>query len=206
MLQRYSTAIATLPCASALALGLISPSIALAANENPATRAVSSTTTTELRVQRITRVTSKPFEQVVESFTKTIGRPDMIKFHKELSAARTPAELEEVVRRATGPSELMEFARYDAGAVLRIEGGGQGSKILRLVIGNPLIMQRMARTAPDAAAYAPLTILIDERADGVHLSYDSFSSLIAPYGSAEALAVAKDLDAKVESLLDATVR
>jgi hypothetical protein len=31
---------------------------------------------------------------------------------------------------------------------------------------------------------APATILVDERADGVHLSYDCMLSLIAPCGSA----------------------
>ena len=44
-------------------------------------------------------------------------------------------------------------------------------------------MKEMAKTVPDAASYAPVTILIDERADGVHLSYDSMASLLAPYGS-----------------------
>jgi hypothetical protein len=75
---------------------------------------------------------------------------------------------------------------------------------LRLVVGNPLIMKDMVETVPDAAAYAPLTLLIDERADGVHLSYDSMASLIAPYGSEVALAVARDLDAKILALLETT--
>ncbi|HET7238183.1 MAG TPA: DUF302 domain-containing protein [Terrimicrobiaceae bacterium] len=124
-------------------------------------------------------------------------------FHSALAAARTLADLEEAVRRAIGPSGLMEFIRFDAGEVLRKERAGQDPKILRLVVGNPLIMKEMAREVPDAAAYAPVTILIDERADGVHLSYDSIASLLAPYGSQAALAVARDLDAKVESLLRA---
>ena len=64
-------------------------------------------------------------------------------------------------------------------------------------------MKEMAKTVPDAASYAPVTILVDERADGVHLSYDSMASLLAPYGSQSALRVAVDLDAKVESLLKA---
>jgi len=108
-----------------------------------------------------------------------------------------------VVHGATGPSDLMEFARFDAGEVLRKEGGGQGRRILRLVVGNPVIMKEMARSVPDAASYAPVTILVDERADGVHLSYDSMASLVAPYNSQAALAVARDLDAKVERLLEA---
>jgi hypothetical protein len=67
-------------------------------------------------------------------------------------------------------------------------------------------MKEMAKVVPDAASYAPVTILIDERADGVHLSYDSMASLLAPYGIEEALVVARDLDAKVESLLETAAR
>jgi len=77
-----------------------------------------------------------------------------------------------VVHGAIGSSDLMEFIRFDAGEVLRKERGGQTPKILRLVGGNPVIMKEMAKTVPDAASYAPITILVDERADGVHLSYD----------------------------------
>jgi hypothetical protein len=46
-------------------------------------------------------------------------------------------------------------------------------------------------------------MLIDERADGVHLSYDRMASYLAPYGSTEALKVAQDLDTKIETLLTA---
>jgi len=59
----------------------------------------------------------------------------------------------------------------------------------------------MAKHVPDAGSYAPTTVLIDERDDGVHLSYDKMTSLLASYGNAEASAVARDLDAKVENLL-----
>ena len=123
-------------------------------------------------------------------------------FHAAIAEAATVADLEEVVQGAIGSSELMEFVRFDAGEVLRKERDGQAPKILRLVVGNPLIMKEMAKTVPDAASYAPVTILVDERADGVHLSYDSMASLIAPYESQVALGVARDLDAKIERLLE----
>ena len=42
---------------------------------------------------------------------------------------------------------------------------------------------------------------MDERAEGVYLSYDRMTSFLAPYENAEALKVARDLDAKVEALL-----
>jgi hypothetical protein len=62
-------------------------------------------------------------------------------------------------------------------------------------------MQEMAKHVPDAGAYAPVTVLIDERSDGVHLSYDRMASLLAQYGNSDALAVARNLDKKVEALL-----
>src|SRR5262249_36497070 len=159
-----------------------------------------------VQVERFGVVSSRPFEEVIGRLNATIGHPDMSAFHSAVAAASTAADLEAVVQAAIGSSELMEFARFDAGEVLRKERDGQGPKILRLVVGNPLIMKEMAKIVPDAASYAPVTILVDERADGVHLSYDSMASLIAPYGSQAALAVAKHLDAKVERLLETATR
>ena len=127
-------------------------------------------------------------------------------FHRALVEATTVAELEHVVHGAIGSSGLMEFGRFDAGEVLRKKGGGHQAKLLRFLVGNPLIMKEMAKAVPDAASYAPVTILVDERADGVHLSYDSMASLLAPYGSRAALAVARDLDAKIEGLLETAAR
>ena len=72
---------------------------------------------------------------------------------------------------------------------------------MRFMIDNPLIMKEMAKHVPDAGSYAPVTILVDERPDGVHLSYDKMASLLAPYGNPKALAVARDLDSKIENLL-----
>jgi uncharacterized protein (DUF302 family) len=162
--------------------------------------------TMEVPVRRVSVVSFGPFEEIVRRLTATIGDPDMNAFHETVAAATTVAGLQEVVRGAIGSLDLMEFVRFDAGEVPRKERGGQGPKILRLVVGNPPIMEEMAKTVPDAASYAPITILVDERADGVHLSYDSMASLIAPYGSQAALAVARDLDAKIEGLLETAAR
>ena len=162
--------------------------------------------TIDIPVRRTSVVSSRPFDEIVRRLTATIGRPDLSTFHRAIAAAATVAELENVVHGAIGSSELMEFVRFDAGEVLRKERHGQGPKILRLIVGNPLIMKEMATTVPDAAAYAPVTILVDERADGVHLSYDSVASLLAPYGSHAALQVAKELDTKIERLLETAAR
>jgi hypothetical protein len=44
-------------------------------------------------------------------------------------------------------------------------------------------------------------VLVDERADGVHLSYDRMASFLAPYGNRDALEVARNLDKKIEDIL-----
>jgi uncharacterized protein (DUF302 family) len=157
----------------------------------------------QVPMRRLGFVSTRPFADVVARVGATIGQPDITAFRRALAAARTLAELQSEVDAAVGASGLMEFARFDAGEVLRKEIGGDGPRLLRLLVGNPLIMKDMARTVPDAAAYAPVTILIDQRADGVHLTYDSMESLLAPYGDEPALTTARMLDAKIGRLLEA---
>jgi hypothetical protein len=156
--------------------------------------------TIEVQIRRFSIVSGKPFEEIVRRLTATIGCSDMPVFHGAVAAA-TIADMGEVVRPEIGASDLMEFIRFDVGGVPRKERVGDRPRMLRLVVGNPLIMNEMVKTVPDAASHAPVTILVDECADGVHLSYDSMASLIAPYGCEAALAVARDLDMKIETLL-----
>jgi uncharacterized protein (DUF302 family) len=95
----------------------------------------------------------------------------------------------------------MLFMKFDHGEIIRKETGLDTPKIARLLIGNPLIMKEMAKYVPDAGSYAPVTVLVDERPDGVHLSYDRMANLLTPYENPKALAVAQDLDSKIEGLL-----
>ena len=159
--------------------------------------------TRTLELRRISVVSSRPFEDVLASLSASIARPDVLRFRDALARTKTFAELEALVNGTVGSSQLMEFDRFDSGRVRAVERGGEGPRLLRLAVGNPLIMKEMVEAVPDAGSYAPVTILVDERPDGVHLSYDSMASLLAPYGSEAALAVARDLDAKVETLLNA---
>jgi uncharacterized protein (DUF302 family) len=98
----------------------------------------------------------------------------------------TFAELEEVINRDMGKTHLMLFLEFDHRAVLRKETELNKPKIVRLVLGNPLVMKEMAKHVPDAGFYATVTILVDEREDGVHLSYDRMVSFLAPYENREA--------------------
>jgi uncharacterized protein (DUF302 family) len=154
-----------------------------------------------IEIERLSVTSSKPFDVVVASLEAAIGHPDMVEFFEATKGARTLAELQSVVDKGLGRTGLMMFMKFDHGAILRKDTGLDTPKIVRFLIGNPLIMKEMAKHVPDAGSYAPVTILVDERLDGVHLSYDKMTALLAPYASEDALAVARDLDSKIEDLL-----
>jgi hypothetical protein len=76
------------------------------------------------------------------------------------------------VQHGLGRTEFMLFAEYDLGFFSRLETGRESPRIIRFIVRNPLIMREMVKYVPDAGSYAPVTILVDERSDGVYVSYD----------------------------------
>ena len=157
--------------------------------------------TRDVVVQRFCTVSFRPFRDVVEALHRVLGHPDIAAFSSSMAAAKNYAELETIVEDAVGSSGFIEFARFDIGAILRKRSGAPTPQIVRFVLGNPIILSQMARYVPDTGSYAPVTVLIDERPDGVHLSYDRMASCLAAYGNFEALRVARELDARVEAML-----
>jgi uncharacterized protein (DUF302 family) len=154
-----------------------------------------------VEMERFTVTTSKPFDEVVAAIKKSVGHPNMSELWQGVQRATTAAELDAAIQPTLGKTGLMQFVEFDHGMVIRKGTEHYSSKIIRLVIGNPLIMKEMAKCVPDAGSYAPVTVLVDERADGVHISYDRMASLLVPYRDRYALSVARDLDAKVEDVL-----
>ena len=155
----------------------------------------------KIDMERFSVSSSKPFDAVVAAIKASIGHPNMAELWQATQRATTAAELQAAIQPTLGKSGLMQFVEFDHGMIVRKGTKRHTSKIIRLVIGNPLIMKEMAKHVPDAGSYAPVTVLVDERADAVHISYDRMASLLAPYGNRDALSVARDLDAKVEDVL-----
>jgi len=155
----------------------------------------------KIEVERFTLNSSKPFDQVVAALNSAVGHPDMAEFWKSTHQAQSDAELQSTIEKGLGRTGLMLFVEFDHGAVVRSGTNRATPRMIRFVIGNPLIMREMVKHVPDAGSYAPVTVLVDERVDGVHLSYDRMASFLAPYNNSEAIKVARDLDKKVEALL-----
>jgi uncharacterized protein (DUF302 family) len=159
----------------------------------------------KIEVQRWSIISSKPFDTVLATVERAVGRPNMTEFGARMTAATTFEEMKTIVCESVGEIGLMEFMRLDQGAVLAKAGVDGNPRSVRIILGNPLIMQSMARLVPDAGSYAPVTVLIDQRPDGVHLSYDETVGALAPYENSEALKIAHDLDSKVKNLLQTAV-
>jgi uncharacterized protein (DUF302 family) len=154
-----------------------------------------------IEIERFSLTTSKQFDEVIAGVNAGIGHPDMAEFGRSTHEALSLAELKSAVEKGLSTVGLMLFMQLDHGAILRKEMGWKTPKMIRFVIGNPLIMKEMVKHVPDAGSYAPVTVLVDERADGVHLSYDRMASFLAPYENRDALEVARNLDKKIEDLL-----
>jgi uncharacterized protein (DUF302 family) len=155
----------------------------------------------KIEIERFSLIASKAFDDVIAAINAGVGHPDLTEFWSSTHKARSAAELESTIEKAVGNTGLMLFLAFDHGAVIGKTTGREKSRMIRFVIGNPLIMKEMAKHVPDAGSYAPVTVLVDERSDGVHLSYDRMASFLAPYENSKALEVARNLDMKVEDLL-----
>ena len=156
---------------------------------------------TKIEIERFSLTSSKSFDEVVAGINAAIGHPNMAEFARSSREARSFVELKSAIEKGLSEVGLMLFMQLDHGAVLRKETGRDTPRMIRFIIGNPLIMKEMAKHVPDAGSYAPVTVLVDERVDGVHLSYDKMESLLAYYANAAALEVARELDRKVEKVL-----
>ena len=162
-------------------------------------------TRTQFSVERLSLTSEKSFESALAAIRGGIGHPDMNKFWEEIWNADAFPRIESIVNAALGPTSLMQFGEFDDGGFIRKHRGERTPQSMRLLIGNPLIMKQMTELVPDAAAYAPVTVLIDEREGKVHLSYDRMASLLSVYKHPATTKIAEALDAKIETLMRAAL-
>jgi hypothetical protein len=148
---------------------------------------------------------SKPFDAVVEALLADVGRsPVPINdFAKRFDSWES---YEHEVASHVGPGGFMLFGLFDHGSWLTKTGIEQ--KVLRVVIGNPLIAITMIRHDVTAGLFAPVELLITEEAGGrgreeqsgrSAVTYVVPSSLMVVEPNPPLLAAALELDAKLQA-------
>jgi uncharacterized protein (DUF302 family) len=111
---------------------------------------------------------------------------------------------EKEVKSHVGPSGFILFAIIDHGAWIR--KADIHKKVLRIIIGNPLIAITMLRHDLKAGLFAPVElILIEEDDNQSSLTYVKPSSLMVVEKNDALLAAALVLDAKLEALAQKVV-
>jgi uncharacterized protein (DUF302 family) len=141
---------------------------------------------------------AKSFDDVVAALLDDVGdKPVPI----DDFAARfaTWEAYEREVQSHVGSSGFMLFATLDHGAWIKKTGIER--KLLRVVIGNPLIAITMLRHDVTAGLFAPVELLIaEEHADRSSLTYVVPSSLMVVEENEPLRAAAVALDAKLAAL------
>lgn len=152
-------------------------------------------------VERIEFISQKSFQQVLDGVHGGLGHPQFEQFVRHIAQLNDWEEFMTAVAAEAGSSGLMVFLELDLGGVVARDPEATGFREVRIIAGNPVTMESMVRTSPAAGAFAPVTILIFESADGVHLRYDTLTSAVGSELSAEALVHARKLDTSVTELL-----
>jgi uncharacterized protein (DUF302 family) len=104
----------------------------------------------------------------------------------------------EQVESRVGPSGFMLFGLIDHGAW--ITKAGIDRKVLRVVLGNPLIAITMLRHDVTAGLFAPVELLLADEGGRSSLTYVKPSSLMVVEDNPELLSAAAELDAKLAAL------
>ena len=159
----------------------------------------------EVAVRRHIIESEQPFASVLDGIFGGISQPDIEALFSELAGTTSHDQFSSVVRQAQGSAGLMRFLQLDLDDALALDPQAAdlaGRRLVRLIAGNPVTMGEMTRHVADAGSYAPVTVLIQETAEGgTRIAYDTVASALARYHDAAASDVAERLDAEVLGLL-----
>lgn len=147
---------------------------------------------------RVRIESAKSFDDVVAALLADIGdKPVPI---NDIAIGYDSWEsYERAVQSHVGPSGFMLFATLDHGSWLT--KAGIDGKVLRVLLGNPLIAITMLRHDVTAGLFAPVELLVtEEDGDTSALTYVVPSSLMVVEENEPLRAAAVDLDAKLAAL------
>lgn len=147
---------------------------------------------------RLRYESTKSFEELLEALLADVGheRVPIDDIAKRFDGWEA---YEREVQSYVGASGFMLFATWDHGGW--IAKAGIPRRVLRVVIGNPLIAITMIRHDVTAGLFAPVELLLtDEGAGSSALTYVLPSSLMVVEANPKLSAAAGELDVKLAAL------
>jgi uncharacterized protein (DUF302 family) len=149
--------------------------------------------------KRIQLVSPKTFDDVMDALLSDIGKTPV-----DAEAIATKFESWEAYEREmqthVGPSGFMLFMLIDHG--IWIKKASIARKMMRVILGNPLIAITMIRHDLTAGLFAPVELLVTEEEGGrTSVTYVQPSSLMVVETNDELLEAALKLDTKLAALV-----
>lgn len=147
---------------------------------------------------RVRYDSAKGYDELVAVLLADIGeRP--VSLDELATSSNSWESYQQQVQPHVGPSGFMLFKLFDHGAW--ITKAGIERKVLRVILGNPLIAITMLRHDVTAGLFAPVEMLLVDEGDGQSsLTYVKPSSLMVVEHNPELLSAAKELDTKLAAL------
>ncbi|KAA0111976.1 DUF302 domain-containing protein [Mycolicibacterium sp. P1-5] len=146
---------------------------------------------------RVRYDSTKSYDELVAALLADIGEQP-VPINDIGAAGGDWQAYQERVEKYVGPSGFMLFALLDHGAW--ITKAGIERKVLRVILGNPLIAITMIRHDVTAGLFAPVELLILDEVGGSSLTYVQPSSLMVVEPNPALLEAAEGLDAKLAAL------
>jgi len=147
---------------------------------------------------RVRYDSNKSYDELLAALLDDIGEQP-VSLDDLTKAADSWDSYQQRVEPLVGPSGFMLFDTFDHGAW--ITKAGIDRKVLRVILGNPLIAITMLRHDVTAGLFAPVEVLLaDEPGGHSSLTYVMPSSLMVVEPNTELLSAAKELDAKLAAL------
>lgn len=138
------------------------------------------------------------FDEVLSALLADVGTKPL-KIDDVWAKFESWESYEREIASHVGPSGFILFAIFDHGGW--IKKVGIRKKVMRLVIGNPLLAITMMRHDLTAGLFAPVELILIEGDDGrSSLTYVKPSSLMVVETNDALLAAAEKLDAKLRAL------
>ncbi len=155
---------------------------------------------TEIRFDgvRVRHDSARSYDELLAALLADIGeRP--IPINDVATATDGWRSYQERVETYVGPSGFMLFGLIDHGAW--ITKAGIDRRVMRVILGNPLIAITMLRHDVTAGLFAPVELLLVDEGEGrSSLTYVKPSSLMVIEPNPELLSAAEKLDAKLAAL------
>ena len=147
---------------------------------------------------RVRYDSAKSYDELVTALLADIGKKPVSL--DDLAATTDSWEsYQHQVQTHVGPSGFMLFGLVDHGAW--ITKAGIDRKVLRVILGNPLIAITMLRHDVTAGLFAPVELLLVDQGEArSSLTYVKPSSLMVVEPNPQLLSAAQELDAKLAAL------